>query len=179
MPIFTSRKTVTGLQYDIRGSNLRSHIRWMTYLASDKLEVDVVQRVGNGRNRNEILRSVRKVIQEEVYDVYEPVSYQRTRKLYKSFKCEREKSDLDVPFVIYSDTSIAEAKTLDGFSYAAFFLSPNRFNSFIPPRRRLSIERYRPYLKHLENIARIHLETKTLEAYEYFMEARKPKEVAV
>lgn len=178
MPIFSSRKTVTGLQYDIRGSNLRSHIRYLTYLASDKLEQDVVRRVGTQRNRSEILNETREVIQSEVYDVYEPTGYKRTRKLYKSFKCEKDKSDIESPFVIYSDPIVAEAKTIEGYSYAAFFLSPNKFKSFIPPKRRLTIERYRPYLKSLEKVAKNHLESKTLEAYEYFMEERKPKEVA-
>lgn len=177
MPVFRSRKQVVAFKYETRESNLRSHIRWIKYLASDKLEQDVVTRVGNQRNRLEVRNDARKVIQEEVYDVYEPKRYIRTRNLLRSFQCDRDKSDNSSPFVIWSDPSIAEAKLLEGFSYAAFFLSPNKFKSFIPPKRRLTVERYRPYLKSLERVAKQHLETKTLEAYKHFMEDRKPAQI--
>lgn len=76
--------------------------------------------------------------------------YTRTFKLRRSIKVEKGENNIEGEIYIYSDPTIAHGKIGYGnehFSYAAFFIQPVEFSTFLRPRGQVSRNTYRPFFQ--------------------------------
>lgn len=76
--------------------------------------------------------------------------YKRTMKLRKSIKVAKGENTIEGEILIYSDPTIAHGKIGYGnehFSYAAFFIEPVEFHTFLRPRGTKSPNTYRPFFQ--------------------------------
>lgn len=131
-------------------SNLDNHIKWMEYLSSPAFVKDWKTRFESQPNLNKLRLSARQIFQEQVYDTYEPATYQRTYSALESFQSAGDSESPLPGATVYSDPTIATAiagNSAGGFSYAAFFEKPIEFDSFIKtqPGDDLNVIRYRPF----------------------------------
>lgn len=129
-------------------SNLRNHIRWLTFLASPEFASQWQKTFGTRVHMQELVNSAKQVVEEDIY-AYNTTS--GTGRIKRSFVGKYMEADNGISAVVYSDPSVAPAKgpfssgEPSDFSYAAFF-EDERFNSFIPPKEEpRNIRRYRPF----------------------------------
>jgi hypothetical protein len=137
----------------------------------------------DNESSSDLRQKARDLIRSKVYGVYEPRSYERTDNLYYSFvtgtgRDQGSKVGEAAELFLYSDPSIAEAKgnnKEDSWSYAAFFLKPVEFDTFIPPRGvKSSPINYRPYFGLLNKIYQNHCKKVAKKALEQSVRAMIP-----
>lgn len=133
------------IQLDRR--NVQTLRDYIATLQSPKGYQSVKRRFESGENQRELLSRGRQIVEQHVYAAYTPKRYQRTRNLYKSVIVEADVAKTAMgSLALFSDPQLAEAKLISGYSYAAFFIEPEEFSTFIPPRgvARAPIN-YRPF----------------------------------
>lgn len=137
-------------------SNLGAHIRWFEYMAGADFHKDIVTKWQRPAHLAKLTQMATEVLQADVYDAYEPRSYQRTGSLLHS---PRAKSigggDALGETILYLDPTAAPPKAeVSGMNpakvnYGAFFERP-AFNSFIQAEDTTDPVRSRPFYLHME-----------------------------
>lgn len=103
--------------------------------------------------------------------------YKRTRKLRKSIKVEKGENTIEGEIYIYSDPTIAHGKIGYGnehFSYAAFFIEPVEFRTFLRPRGQVSPNTYRPFFQAWEQFMLRYAPRKAMKAIQETQRANMP-----
>jgi hypothetical protein len=148
MPTFSSTTTLRVNVTDAL-ERVKVHRKWVAFLASERWYKEMRKLFQTASNRRYILGEIRKIVTEEIYDVYEPKVYERTNNLYRSFKVA-VLDEILADMAVFSDPTTAPAKLgNDGTrSYGAFFERPQSVShSFIPD----TAEPWRPFAGEIIN----------------------------
>lgn len=151
------RSTKLGLQFEKqRGQDVDAGIKWLLGLVdvdygginNGRFGARVAQRFSSSVAMSSAFHLTQRIINQYVYFAYTPESedYVRSYALLNSFKVQaiKTKTSTEIAgFTVYSDpdaiglvtehnkSGTAEAKLNSGYSYAAFFLDPDGFGSFL------------------------------------------------
>lgn len=133
------------------------------------------------RNLGQIKEAALQIVDLYVYS-YTPKTpepyYHRTKTLRRSIKVVKGESNIEGEIIIYSDPSIAHGKIGYGsehLSYAAFFIKPAEFNTFLRPRGQVSPNTYRPFFQAWEQFMLRFAPKKALAAIEDTMKKKMPQ----
>ena len=129
-------------------------INYIKKLQSDRFFAEVRRKFEAQDEQRTLERQSRLIIQELIYNVYQPKKYRRTYSAIRSIKVATARQGQSSELIIYSDVLVAEAKLNPGLSYITFFQKPIQFNSFIKPRNQRSVVNYRPFAGRLEALMR-------------------------
>lgn len=139
---------------DLRESKkeVQTAIEWFEFLDSFEFAQQNKKRFEQGAVAP-VKEAALKIVDMYVYS-YTPETpepyYVRSFKLRKSIKVEKGENTIEGEIYIYSDPSIAHGKIGYGsemMSYAAFFIDPVNFHTFLRPRGQVSKNTYRPFFQ--------------------------------
>jgi hypothetical protein len=161
-------------------SNLEAHKTWFKYLTSDQFYTDVAAAYTVGATQQQIQKSARQVIEDEVYSKNTTDGTGRIKESFKVQQIDPSGSGI-AALVLYSDPSVATAEAMrdgnnEGYSYAAFFEKPE-FDSFIrsPDGDELHPIRHRPFFEKMVNATQIVAMERAKHAYARTISSHKPK----
>lgn len=138
-------KTSTKISFSQAHKAIDRQIEFYKYLRSKEFHLRRKKKIEHGL-KGIVTQVAKNTVQVFVYDAW-PDPGDRTGNLYRSIKVNigNGYGRLDAYIEIYSDPNVAKAKLLPGFSYAAFFIEPVKFNSFLRPRGMKTRNTYRPF----------------------------------
>jgi hypothetical protein len=152
------------LQFDRR--SIQTLRQYLADIQSPRGYQSVKKRFESHENQKQLLSRGRQIVEQHVYSAYAPKRYQRTRNLYKSVVVEIDVAKTAMgSMALFSDPQLAEAKLIPGYSYAAFFIEPEEFSTFIPPRGIAKAPiNYRPFFQLWERFAERFIPQRACEA---------------
>lgn len=165
--------TLTKLNFKKMQEQVRTALEYFTELSSDHFPKSNKQKFERDIRvpaRDAAIKAVDDIVYSYVPQTPEPY-YVRSYKLRRSIKTAIDDNTdaLTGEVVIYSDPSISPGKEGYGnedMSYAAFFIKPVEFNTFLRPRGSMSPNTYRNFFIEWEKFILDYAPKKAMEAIE-------------